>query len=82
MNEQTCDSNGNGGMPLPSSAVFDDPTDDPEYHKWVAEQTKYCRCEAPWPCPCDGVLAGGICDGMIDEPDYTMDDLEWHEACD
>lgn len=65
--------------PLPGPSGYADPTDDPEYHKWVESVAKYCRCSAPWPCPCDGVLTGGMCDDLGNEPDFTLDDLEWSE---
>jgi hypothetical protein len=61
---------------------YADPTDDPAYQVFVNECAKHCTCQAPWPCPCDGVLAGGLCDQMPNEPDYTLDDLDWHEAYD
>lgn len=57
-----------------------DPTHDAAYQAFVDECAKHCVCERPHPCPCDGVLAGGLCDEMTNEPDFTMDDLDWHEA--
>lgn len=41
-----------------------DPTDDPEYQKFVEEMSKHCHCQPPHDFPCAGVLAGGPCDGM------------------
>lgn len=36
-----------------------------EYQKFVASMVEHCRC-----CernrPCDGVLAGGVCDGVME----------------
>lgn len=37
-----------------------------EYQKFVEESVKFCHC-AERARPCDGVLAGGVCD-MIPEP--------------
>lgn len=50
-------------------------TDDPEYQRFVAEQAKHCHCR-PGNCPCDGVLAGGMCDDIQDDPDeeYEIED--------
>lgn len=55
---------------------------DPAYQQFVEESAKYCRCQPPHARPCDGVLAGGLCDEMSNEPEYTLDDLDWHEAYD
>lgn len=65
-----------------SGDLFDSQAYDAAYQQFVEESAKHCRCQAPHPCPCDGVLAGGICDEMTNEPDYTLDDLDWHETYD
>lgn len=36
----------------------------PEYQEFVARLAKHCRCVNG---PCDGVLAGGQCDGFDEE---------------
>jgi hypothetical protein len=54
-------------------------TDDAAYQAFVEEMAKHCRCAPPHPNPCDGVLAGGLCDELGNEPDFTLDDLEWHD---
>lgn len=41
----------------------DDPFESEEYARFVEEMAKSCRC-APSVRPCDGVLAGGVCDGL------------------
>lgn len=41
---------------------------DAEYEKFVQSMLPYCHCEEHYR-PCDGVLAGGICDDIHDEPD-------------
>ena len=59
-----------------------DTYDTPEYHVFVEEMAKYCCCRPPWPCPCDGLLAGGLCDGFRDEhEDLDREDREdiWQE---
>lgn len=42
--------------------AYQDPYDTPEYQAFVEEMAKHCQCLPPHRCPCDGVLAGGICD--------------------
>ena len=49
----------------------DDPYDTPEYEAFVESMAKHCRCTRN--VPCDGVLAGGMCDEIID------DDDDWYE---
>ena len=38
--------------------------DDPEYQKFVEEMAKVCKCTPLSDRPCDGLLAGGLCDEM------------------
>lgn len=62
-------------MTTESPAEYVDPYDAPEYHAYVAECAKHCRCAAQF-TPCDSCLAGGICDEIRepqDEPDYDRD---------
>ena len=47
-----------------------------ELQAWHEEAAKLCSCLPPYPCPCDGVLAGGMCDGMGHEPDFSRGDEE------
>lgn len=42
------------------SEEFENPYDTPEYQSFVASMVKHCRCE--YDQPCEGVLAGGICE--------------------
>lgn len=55
-----------------------DPQDDPAYQKMVEELAQQCTCTGL--CrPCDGLLAGGLCDDMhMDEwrgdPDVDAND--------
>lgn len=52
-----------------------DPFESEEYQVFIASMQKHCHCTGQNnPCPCDGVLAGGVCDERHDEPDYTNDD--------
>lgn len=46
---------------------MDDPYESEEYQKFVASMAKHCHCRAN-NCPCDGVLAGGLCDMVQEEP--------------
>jgi len=48
-----------------------------EYQEFVAQVSKHCRCANG---PCDGVLAGGMCDeiGEDDEPEWDAYDW-WSE---
>lgn len=48
----------------------------PDYQRFVADMAKHCRCTHNRPC--DGVLAGGMCDGVIDDDD----DFEWNDSDD
>jgi hypothetical protein len=41
-------------------------TDDPQYQAWVESMAKHCRCSSDRPCA--GVLAGGLCDDIQDDP--------------
>ena len=47
--------------------------DDPEYQAWVETMARHCRCSHD--CPCAGVLAGGLCDGLQDSPIFDEDDM-------
>lgn len=54
----------------------EDPYATPEYQAFLEDVAKYCRCE--YGKPCDGVLAGGMCDGLtLDERDYWSGWEEW-----
>jgi hypothetical protein len=53
-----------------------DPFDDPSYWRFVREQRKHCRCCTQCgTSPCDGVLAGGMCDQWChcDREDYDQE---------
>lgn len=47
-------------------------TENAEYQKFVESMVPLCRCARD--CPCDGVLAGGICDNIQDDPDDERDE--------
>ena len=49
-------------------------TDDPEYQAWVESMAQHCRCSQD--CPCAGVLAGGLCDGITDNDRDSIFDSE------
>lgn len=45
---------------------YKEPQDDPEYQKMVEELALQCTCTGA-DKPCDGLLAGGLCDDMHQE---------------
>lgn len=53
--------------------VAEDPFESEDYAKFVDSMVPHCHC-AGQHRPCDGVLAGGICDNMRD--DDIEEDLE------
>lgn len=58
------------------SSAVPDMADDPEYQAWVESMAKHCRCRSS-DVPCDGVLAGGLCDEIDDSADgWDYDDNE------
>ena len=50
-----------------SASSARDITEDEQYEKFVESMVQYCRCTGQ-PRPCDGVLAGGLCDNIHDDP--------------
>jgi hypothetical protein len=44
----------------------EDPYQSEEYAKFVASMVPHCHCAERYR-PCDGVLAGGFCDGIKDD---------------
>lgn len=48
----------------PDAHAFD--PDSPEYQAFVESMVPHCRCANNRPC--DGVLAGGLCDDIQDDP--------------
>lgn len=42
---------------------YPEPQDDPAYQKMLDEMAKMCRCKG-MDKPCDGLLAGGLCDHL------------------
>lgn len=54
--------------------------DDAGYQEYLNEASKACRCGGQWR-PCEGVLAGGLCDQLQDEADpWTGERLGEDEA--
>lgn len=51
-----------------------DPISDPEYQRWIAELAEKCTCSSP--AVCAGLLAGGSCDDIQDQPDDRDDEEE------
>ena len=48
----------------PKLPEVEDPYDTDDYAAFVETMAKHCHCEPPSARPCDGVLAGGLCDEM------------------
>ncbi len=55
-----------------------DPYDSDDYQQFVASMVPHCHCHESLR-PCDGVLAGGLCDGQYDDP-REMDDFEYRST--
>lgn len=56
---------------------YEDPYDDPAYQQFVEEMAKDCKCTPLSNRPCDGLLAGGLCDDL--HTDRECDDYERDE---
>lgn len=48
-----------------------------EYQKFIESCVPDCHCE--YDCPCDGVLAGGLCDEKRELDYEEMDEYRDHE---
>ena len=46
--------------------AMNDPFQSAEYERFVQSMVPHCHCSEHHR-PCDGVLAGGLCDGLKDE---------------
>lgn len=67
------------GQPKPDG----DPFDSPDYAAFVESMVPHCRCDSQYR-PCDGILAGGVCDEMHDDerhPDDSPLDEEDRNEC-
>ena len=51
---------------------------DPDYDAWMNQLALECQCcPLCWDVPCDGCMAGGICDAMcICEEKYDYDECQ------
>ena len=53
--------------------------DDPDYQLFLESMARFCHCDDGGPC--DGVLAGGLCDEIHEEPndgdDEWADERDW-----
>jgi hypothetical protein len=59
-------------------AVDHEQESDPEYQKLVDDLAAKCRCRPASMRPCDGLLAGGLCDDLNLEDDRDADDRPCH----
>lgn len=65
-------------MRTPQRAENDDELYSEQYQKYVEECAKDCHCEVDKPC--DGVLAGGICDRQKAHHDTLEDErANWRD---
>lgn len=48
-----------------------------EYERFVVSMRERCFCEWPEIIPCDGVLAGGLCDRVQFEPDILEQEHDY-----
>ena len=62
--------------PIVGHETVEDYFNSPEYAAFVESMAQHCHCESPHPRPCDGVLAGGICDGLRDDRFERDEDFE------
>lgn len=54
---------------------YQNPYATPEYQAFVSSMIPHCHCAERYR-PCDGVLAGGVCDRIKDERDeYDAEEL-------
>lgn len=60
---------------------FEDPLDDPDMQKFIAECASHCKCDGTY-SPCAGVLAGGFCDNLQFNEDYDDLDDDFYDAQD
>lgn len=52
-------------------------TNDPSYQKFIEDAAKQCKCIPVSMRPCDGLLAGGLCDELnMSERDEDREDAE------
>lgn len=65
---------GVAAVALGSASSTRDITECEEYEKFVESMVQYCRCTGQ-PRPCDGVLAGGLCDNIHDDCEWGDDDI-------
>jgi hypothetical protein len=54
-------------------------TDDPSYQAFVLEMTLRCHCTPESDRPCDGLLAGGLCDDLHLGPREACDGFDEDE---
>lgn len=58
------------------AAKEEDPYESEEYQGYVAGCVPLCHCDERYK-PCDGILAGGICDGLrVEEDDFRDYDYD------
>ena len=56
------------------------PEDDEAYQRFMESMTERCRCTPEGNRPCDGVLAGGLCDDEHPDLEIQPDDPDEDES--
>lgn len=56
------------------ACMHGNPFDCEEYEKFIESMVPHCHCDTQHR-PCDGVLAGGLCDNIHDEPGDHAGDI-------
>ena len=62
------------GVTAPAPNASEDIFNSEEYEKFVLSMIPYCHCEGERPC--DGVLAGGLCDGRREDRNSDIEQGE------
>ncbi len=69
----------NPGEPIPPQPTREEEdlerAEEHAHQLWLAEAADHCRCGDLWR-PCEGVLAGGMCDELGGDDDVYDDDLD------
>lgn len=61
--------------PIYKTRPEEDPFQSEEYQKFVESMVPHCHCAERYR-PCDGVLAGGVCDGIKDDKDSDLEEKD------
>lgn len=62
----------------PNIRATPDITEDEKYAAFVESMIPHCHCADQYK-PCDGVLAGGLCDNMGNDPETDDGWVDWED---